>query len=305
MKILISNKAHAKFMAYIKECSMEMSVLGNVDIFPNDVFRISDVHLPKQECTGATTDMDAQAVNELATDHDDLYAWLHSHVNMTTFWSGTDTNMIQTMAGCEDKKGTPLRDGLCVAIVGNKKGEMRGAIGITQRVKTFFNKEYTYEYTMHDNVTIEIESSLSKAEYDKIKEELKTNVTRPAPAPVAYTPASRYQGYADSVYNDDAYDKAGNYRGNVQSVVERSLSVVGGDPERKARIVTYADIEEMFWDLYAEQKIEPYSTDGQVLADIKKLVADYYREDNFSFEACMETTYIAWIRGLRQQYKIT
>lgn len=284
-------------MAYIQECNIEMSLLGNVDIFPNDVFRISEVHLPKQECTGATTDMNAQAVNELATDHDDLHAWLHSHVNMGTFWSGTDTNMIQTMAGCEDKKGTPLRDGLCVAVVGNKKGEMRGAIGITKKVKAFYNKNSSYEFTMHDNVTIEVESSLSKLEYEVIKNELKTNVSKPEP--VAYTPASRYP-----IHGDVAYDNTGGYLGNAESVMERSLNIVGETPANSLKTVSYADIEELFWDLYAEQMIEPYSTDGQVLADIKRKVATFYKED-FSFEPYMETTYINWIRGLRQQYKIT
>ena len=97
-------------------------------------YDILSVHVPSQEVTGSTTDLDAQAVAKLDSEtigeKGHLNAWLHSHVNMGVFWSATDKETIYELG----------QQGLCVAVVVNKKREMRGAV----YWKGYENKEDFY-----------------------------------------------------------------------------------------------------------------------------------------------------------------
>ena len=64
-------------------------------------FKLSDVEILKQENTGTTTELDAEAVAEYKMKYAMKYkderlkfVWWHSHHTMGAFWSGTDENEI-------------------------------------------------------------------------------------------------------------------------------------------------------------------------------------------------------------------
>ena len=86
-----------KIMAYVDLCQMEVGGLGRVvwekrsDLL---VAKIQDVYLVDQEVSASTTDLDAAAVGKLVYETRNLEGsigyWWHSHVSMSTFWSGQD-----------------------------------------------------------------------------------------------------------------------------------------------------------------------------------------------------------------------
>lgn len=117
--VRITREAHEKMKAYIALCPMEVSGFGKTVIQPDGIL-IEEVFLIKQEVTGATTEMDPQAVYQAVMDAamegEDTSTWglwWHSHVNFAAFFSGQDMATIEAL-----KADTPL-----VSIVSNKKGE--------------------------------------------------------------------------------------------------------------------------------------------------------------------------------------
>ena len=150
MKIVLTQQAYKKFMFGVMNCDKEIGYMGRV-IFDKKscTYTVTNVYLPTQEVTGSTTDLDADSVAkcEIASINEKGYynAWLHSHVHMGAFWSGTDTSTIKEMG----------LKGLCVAIVGNKKREMKGAVYVhseEDHVPDIFN----------DNVPVSIEEEVNE-----------------------------------------------------------------------------------------------------------------------------------------------
>jgi proteasome lid subunit RPN8/RPN11 len=124
--IIIPANLRNKIQFIVDNCSLEVSGLGTV-VFDktNNAYRVTDVMLLEQEVGAAHTDIDDNAVAKACYDMRDaegeLAFWWHSHVNMPTFWSTTDHSTMESIG----------KNGLCVAVVFNKKEEMRGAIVMT------------------------------------------------------------------------------------------------------------------------------------------------------------------------------
>lgn len=112
-----------KIQFIVDHCDKEVSGLGTV-VFDKkqNGYRVTSAILLDQEVGSAHTDIDdkavAQALYESRNDEGELAFWWHSHVNMATFWSSQDHETMEAIG----------KNGLCVAIVFNKKEEMRGAI---------------------------------------------------------------------------------------------------------------------------------------------------------------------------------
>lgn len=121
MKIAIPYKIYEQIQFYVDRSTIECSGLGKVLITPQG-YEVTEVCLLKQENTGTHTEIDAQAVTkamyDLRASQGGIYFWWHSHVNMDVFWSGTDKATIEEIG----------QNGLCVAVVFNKKKEMKGAV---------------------------------------------------------------------------------------------------------------------------------------------------------------------------------
>jgi len=82
----------------------EVSGLGIVQI-EEDRMVIREAFILDQECSGADTELDPEAISKLMTDiikadkdPGMLKFWWHSHVNMGVFWSGTDDECAETLS---------------------------------------------------------------------------------------------------------------------------------------------------------------------------------------------------------------
>lgn len=119
-KITITPLAKRKMELYIAFAKGEVSGLGEVAYLPDsNEFRVSDVMIFEQKTTGATTDLDEEAVAKFLVDTiqagkdpSAFRVWWHSHANMSVFWSTTDTSTIEK-----------FRNEWMISIVGNKSGE--------------------------------------------------------------------------------------------------------------------------------------------------------------------------------------
>lgn len=117
MNVIIPNDIYAKIQFWMREAAPnEVSGLGMVTV-EGETFTVTDVCLLEQENTASTTDMTAEAVGkaiyEFREHSGHLKFWWHSHVNMSAFFSATDTATIKEMG----------ENGWCLATVFNLKGE--------------------------------------------------------------------------------------------------------------------------------------------------------------------------------------
>jgi len=121
--IIIPQDIRNKIQFIVDNCTMEVSGLGTV-VFDKECngYRVTSIVIPEQEVGSAHTDLDddavAKALYESRNAEGELAFWWHSHVNMSVFWSHTDHKTMDDIG----------KNGLCVAVVFNKKEEMRGAI---------------------------------------------------------------------------------------------------------------------------------------------------------------------------------
>lgn len=167
MKIVLSELAHKKIKHWVDKADFEVSGFGKVHYYKEeDCFFVLDAYLVKQEGSGAATEIDQTALGQLMFKTKDipglLNFWWHSHVNMSVFWSGTDTDTIKELGA----------QGLCVATVFNKKGEMHSAV--CAKMTGMFGDKVTF----WDDVKTEIDSETPEevlAQWDK---EFDDTVTR-------------------------------------------------------------------------------------------------------------------------------
>ena len=121
MKVILSAEVHAKVMTWVKHCAYECSGLGKVKRLGNGVFLVTEAILLKQTGDAVSTRLDpadiGKVMYETRDSEGELNWWWHSHVNMPTFWSGTDTKSINELSD----------GGYCLATVFNKSGSMLSA----------------------------------------------------------------------------------------------------------------------------------------------------------------------------------
>lgn len=114
---------YREMMHYVEKFDTECSGCGMVEMTEKAghfTFEITEVFLPEQKNTQVTTDIDAGVVSRVVTKLvrdgrpvEKLRFHWHSHVNMSVFHSGTDTDNYSTLDNGE----------WLVSLVLNKKGE--------------------------------------------------------------------------------------------------------------------------------------------------------------------------------------
>ena len=121
MRVILKPEVHAKVMTWVRNCDIECSGVGKVQQLGNGVFLVTEALLLKQEGDAVATRLDpddiGKAMYETRDSDGDLTWWWHSHVDMGTFWSKTDSDSIHELS---DK-------GYCLATVFNKQGSMLSA----------------------------------------------------------------------------------------------------------------------------------------------------------------------------------
>ena len=113
-------EVYNKIMFWVDKCPKEVGGFGKV-IVKDGAYWIISAHLLEQEVTHTETEIDDVALAKLMADtvreEGHLNFWWHSHVNMGTFWSGTDKDTIKNLGS----------KGMLLATVFNKKHETRTA----------------------------------------------------------------------------------------------------------------------------------------------------------------------------------
>ena len=102
---------------------MHMVMLSDVEIsFMCDLKYVDGLpyvyawHLPKQTNTSTTTEMDAESVGQIPIPIGGYTnVWIHSHVDMKAFWSGTDSDTSEQLG----------KHGFMYSIVVNRKHEYK------------------------------------------------------------------------------------------------------------------------------------------------------------------------------------
>ena len=128
IKVFIPDNLLQQIKNYVEACSVEISGWGltrDIRIKPennigiNHGILVEKLFLFKQKCSGGNTLIDAEEKNklleELGEDKKRLCFWWHSHVDMTAFWSGTDTTNM------DEWETSPY----LVSMVLNKKGDYK------------------------------------------------------------------------------------------------------------------------------------------------------------------------------------
>ncbi len=114
IKIQVDAIAMQKFWQWVDLAKGEVSALGLVDEIRDDqtgmvtALRVTDMLLVKQNCTSDETTMDPAAIAQLIIDLEKagidsrkLRCWIHSHGQMSVFWSSTDDECITGLANGE------------------------------------------------------------------------------------------------------------------------------------------------------------------------------------------------------------
>ena len=111
VRIQVDAVAMAKFWNWVDLAKGEVSCLGIVEEIKDadsgtvSALLVTDLFLVKQRCSADDTTMDTQAVAQLMVDLEaqgidsrKLRCWVHSHADMSVFWSGTDDQCISGLA---------------------------------------------------------------------------------------------------------------------------------------------------------------------------------------------------------------
>lgn len=165
-------------MFWVQKCPVECSGFGLVS-YDKELkqFTVSDAFMLEQIGTASHTDIDGQSLAKLMYKTKDVQGqylkfWFHSHVNMPTFWSGTDLATIKELGGA----------GWITATVFNKKGEYKSAACWKS------SSELGSSVSINDDIPTEVETIVDQAKIDLWSAEYDLNF-KPAPQPT-------FQGYS-------------------------------------------------------------------------------------------------------------
>lgn len=229
-KIIIPQNIRNKIQFIVDQCPMEVSGLGTVIFDPKqNAYIVTDTILLKQEVGACHTDLDDDAVAhacfEMRNCLGDLVFWWHSHVNMGTGWSATDHKTMELIG----------KNGLCVAVVFNKKEEMRGAIVMSPE---------NYPKIKLDNVDIEIQY-----DYDFNPEDLLKEISEKVKPKVYNSGTTLTTNVTSNVNYSDSVGLGGQGLTNYEKSRDLALKAWNklGKSERK-RYAGFEDyMEEFLW----------------------------------------------------------
>jgi hypothetical protein len=147
--------ASEKLKLYVANAEGEISGFAKVELDRfTDSFIVKDVVLLKQESGFANTVLDEKAISEFTSeiikqggDPSEYRCWWHSHGEMETFWSGTDTATIDSLDLDSDINNWWL------SLVTNKKGDFKSRIDVFSPVRyTVEDLEVETDYNLEEFV---------------------------------------------------------------------------------------------------------------------------------------------------------
>jgi len=160
--VFITPEAKQRLDCYIELCSDEVSGLGEVERIGRN-FLITSVQIFNQDVTGASTELDKEAVHAFLLalimekkDPKKFKLWWHSHVSGEAFWSGTD-----------DETADSFDNEWMISIVGNNRGDYRVRFDLYDPIRVKI-----------DGIPLREYHPISTALRDEVRAELKEKVHR-------------------------------------------------------------------------------------------------------------------------------
>jgi hypothetical protein len=167
MKLIIQSTAYQKIRAYTDICPKEISGLGKVEMIDGKL-TVTDVTIFEQTVSASHSTIPPEALAKFQNDMvkkggsmKQWCLWWHSHAEMGVFFSGTDTNTIDSSTEFP----------YLVSLVVNKKGDSKARIDVYQPVHMFSDLEVEVKEADEPEV-------LRKAReaYEKALDESKTKI---------------------------------------------------------------------------------------------------------------------------------
>ena len=193
MKVILSTKAHLQYKYYVDLIDYEISGVGLVEKQDGGILYVTELFLLNQTVTGTETRLHKDDVIKFMMEKmedqnfpmEKLRLWWHSHVNVDTFWSSTDSGTINNL-----DLDLP-EDNWWLSIVANKSGKRRA------RVDTYAPFRLTV-----DNINVELGDDLELME--EIANEIEAKVKINAPV----TPQTPIYGTQGQVLNGSKFGVA-------------------------------------------------------------------------------------------------
>ena len=219
MKLVISKLAHDKVSHWVKKADIEVSGFGIVQYNKETTtFTVIDAFMLEQTGGAAHTDIDSQSIAKLMFKTKDadghLKWWWHSHVNMATFWSGTDTATIKELGG----------NGWITASVFNKKGDIKSAVCW----KT--SSELGNSLSINEDVLTEVETFVDLDAVKLWDKEFDDNLKKPAPYVSQYSSQGKLTSYRGGVstiydqYNEEDWETSYNKKTATDLTTDQNLT---------------------------------------------------------------------------------
>lgn len=190
-KVVIPRKVYDTIF-HVAECAApdEVQLLGEVT-YDNGDFLLHGVHLLHQRVSGASASIDSAALAKFISAHphpERIRGWVHSHVKMGLFWSGTDEATIARF----------VRRGWCLSIVVDLqrngsvlaridmdlKGVHETLAAATSVPQSFSVLRILPTRAVFDNVPCEITGVLTENEKEFYKKEVEDKVESHDEVPV-------------------------------------------------------------------------------------------------------------------------
>ena len=190
MQLIMTREQFSEIKYLTDKCRDEISGMGTILINNNGDFELEKLYLIEQEVSGASTDLNANAIAQAMIesgkngDKGDLCFWWHSHVNMSAFFSTTDISTIKDSG----------KQGQCLAMVINKRGEYKLAYC---QGKPLIYMDSGIELVIKDNIMLD---------YAKIDKEYDLKVKTKS-----YKQHGMYNGMHHNFADYDTYDSWNNY----------------------------------------------------------------------------------------------
>lgn len=114
-KVYVDPVVWSEIMYMVHESKVEISFMCDVKTV-NDMPYVFRWYLPEQKNSGSSTEMCPKSLGSIPIPADGFTnVWVHSHVQMNTFWSSTDIDTIKQLG----------KNGYVISIVVNQKDEYK------------------------------------------------------------------------------------------------------------------------------------------------------------------------------------
>lgn len=181
LSVVFSQHVWEKIYGWCRAADTEISGMGLVKK-EGGVFKVYDIFLPEQECTGSSTEMNQDALAALITKlhktkipADHFRCWMHTHYNFNVFWSGTDVDTIEQLIGSSGD--------WMLSIVVNQAGDYKCRLDFTKPIRMAI-----------DDIDVSIEYPKTGLT-EQYKQDVEKMVKRPTYTAPAYTGYSGYEGF--------------------------------------------------------------------------------------------------------------